>query len=283
MVEDVRKKEALAKVRRIIVHPGLAHVDDIMSCALAYACGVPHNAAVERRRPTAEDLDDRATLVLDVGFVHDPERLDFDHHARDRNETPKCSYVLLAEWLGVADTLKTLFPWYEAWNLIDVWGPFATAAHIGTTAAHLAGFVAHPMGDWAIRHFADDPAFRAKLTLGLAKEIDKTYRVWQALKEKATFCEVAGFGVLDLCACGADEISRASDVLVRERHPACLISHDNRGTGLTFLRCEDDPRLDFSRCAGKPYALFAHPGGFLLKTHARDVDRTTVLNDARVE
>ena len=49
------------------------------------------------------------------------------------------------------------------------------------------------------------------------------------------------------------------------------------------MRCNDDPRLDFARCAGKPYTVFAHPGGFILKTKSKDDDLEPVLAAARVE
>ena len=274
------KKKCLSAVRRIIVHPGLAHVDDIMACATAYAFGVPHDATIERRRPEQSDLDDPRILVLDVGFAHNPELLNFDHHQRTREESPKCSFVLLAEWLGVDAEMRMLFPWYDMWNSIDTLGPFATALSIGTTGERIAGLVGNPLAEWVIRHFADDPAFRQKAALGLGKEIDKTRRCWKLLREKASSFDVDGVPVADFRDCGADEISRCSDVWIRIHSPACLVSNDNRGTGLTFLRCNDDPRLDFHRCAGKDYVLFAHPAGFVLKTRARADNPERILRDA---
>ena len=279
---DDEKRARLEAVRKIVTHPGLAHVDDIMACALAYAFGVPHGAVVERRRPTPEELDDPTILVLDVGLVCDPSRMDFDHHQRSRTESPKCSYKLFAEWLGVEAELQALFPWYETWNLIDVIGPFAVAAQIGCAGDGLAGFVSNPLADWVIRHFADDPAFRSKVAIGLANEIDKTRRCWVELQQKASMLEINGLPVADMRSCAPQEISRCSEAWIRINRPACIIQYDSRGDGLTFLRCNDDPRLDFSRSAGKPYALFAHPGGFVLKTVSCDVDAAQILQDATV-
>ena len=98
-------------VRKIVVHGGLAHMDDIMSCAMAYAFGVPHDAPIERRNPQPGELDDLATLVLDIGGVHDPARLDFDHHQRARTDEPKCAFRLFGEWLGVDDEMRQICPW----------------------------------------------------------------------------------------------------------------------------------------------------------------------------
>ena len=273
---------ALAGVSRIVVHGGLAHLDDIMSCALAFAFGVPHDAPIERRNPKPSELDDPATLVLDVGGRHDPARLDFDHHQRARGEPPKCAFRLFAEWLGVDDEMRTLHPWYTAWNLMDVCGPFQTAREMGTTADALAGFIDNPLADWVIRRFADDPALRRKLTITFANEIVLTRSCWRALGETVVPRTVAGLPVADMTACRTEEISRCSNAWVRLHRPACLLMRDGRGEGLSLLRCNDDARLDFARCAGKPYTLFAHPGGFILKTKSRDDSLEAIFSDARV-
>lgn len=274
-------KSRLAGVRRIVVHGGLAHLDDIMSCAMAYAFGVPHDAPIERRNPKPAELDDPATLVLDVGGRHDPDHLDFDHHQRARDEEPKCAFRLFAEWLGVDDEMRTLYPWYTAWNLMDVCGPFRTAEMMGTTANALAGFVDNPLGDWVIRRFADDPTLRQKLAVTFGNEIALTRKCWREMGPKITLRTFAGLPVADLTTCLTEEISRCSNAWVSLHHPACLLMRDGRGEGYSLLRCNDDPRIDFSRCAGKPYTLFAHPGGFILKTKSKADDLEAIFADAR--
>ena len=274
------RRAALAKVRRIVVHGGLAHMDDIMACALAYAFGVPHDAQIERRNPTPEDLDGTSTLVLDVGGVHDPGRLDFDHHQRRRSEPPKCAFKLLGEWLGADDDLVRLFPWYSTWNVVGVLGPFAAARAMGTEWTMIEGLVDNPLSDFVIRRFADDPQFRFKTARALGNGISLTLRLWRTFSEKAiprTFC---GLAAGDFTACLPEEVSRCSDAWIREHSPACVITRDSRGDGLAILRCNDDPRIDFTRCMGKPYAAFCHPGGFLLKTSSRADDVETILRDA---
>ncbi len=274
---------ALGRVRRIVVHGGLAHTDDIMACALAYAFGVSHDVPIERRNPRPDELDDLCTLVLDVGGRHDPAHLDFDHHQRARDDAPKCAYRLFAEWLGVDGEMRLLHPWYDAWNLMDVCGPYQTAKRLGAPPAALAGFIDNPLSDWVIRRFADDTELRRRLAVTFAKEILLTRACWGDLQAKITRRDVAGFFVADLTQCLTEEISRCSEAWVRQNHPDCLLMRDGRGTGLTLLRCEDNPRLDFARCRGRPYTLFAHAGGFILKTTSRDVDLVAILADARVE
>lgn len=282
MTEAEEKSARLSKVRRVVVHGGLAHMDDIMSCAMAYAFGVSHNAPIERRNPTPAELESPATLVLDVGGRHDPDLLDFDHHQRTRGEEPKCAFRLFAEWLGVEEEMRTLFPWFDAWNLMDVCGPFQTARMLGTTPDALAGFIENPLADWAVRRFADDAALRQKLTITFSNELALSRSCWRALAQKVVRREIAGLPVDDMTACRTEEISRASNAWIRLHRPACLLLRDGRGEGHSLMRCQDDPRLDFARCAGKPYTSFAHPGGFILKTTSRDADLETVLADARV-
>ena len=280
---DDSKLQMLGKVRRIVTHGGLPHMDDIMACAIAYASGVAHDAVIERRNPKPGELESMTVLVLDVGGVHDPVHLDFDHHQRSREEEPKCAFKLFSEWLGVDEEFSMLFPWYATWNLLDVAGPNATAAALGTTWERLEGLVANPLADFVIRRFADDPSFRQKIVLTLANAIGLTRRLWKSINEKVVALEVCGLPAGDFTACATEEISRCSDTWIRLNRPALIISKDNRGEGLTILRCNDDPRLDFSRCAGKPYAAFCHPGGFLVKTRSRGDDPNVVVRDALVE
>ena len=176
-----------------------------------------------------------------------------------------------------------LFPWYATWNLLDVAGPNATAAALGTTWDRLEGLVANPLADFVIRRFADDPGFRQKIVLTLSNAIGLTRRLWKSINEKVVAREVCGLPAGDFTACATEEISRCSDIWIRLNRPALIISKDNRGEGLTILRCNDDPRLDFSRCAGRPYAAFCHPGGFLVKTRSRGDDPNAVVRDALVE
>ena len=280
---DDSKLQMLGKVRRIVTHGGLPHMDDIMACAIAYASGVAHDAVIERRNPKPGELESMTVLVLDVGGVHDPVHLDFDHHQRSREEEPKCAFKLFSEWLGVDEEFSMLFPWYATWNLLDVAGPNATAAALGTTWERLEGLVANPLADFVIRRFADDPSFRQKIVLTLSNAIGLTRRLWKSISEKVVALEVCGLPAGDFTACATEEISRCSDTWIRLNRPALIISKDNRGEGLTILRCNDDPRLDFSRCAGKPYAVFCHPGGFLVKTRSRGDDPNVVVRDALVE
>ncbi len=63
-------------VRTILTHPGGAHKDDVLAvCILAARHGCP----IVRREPTPQELDDPEVAIVDIGGVHDPARLNFDH------------------------------------------------------------------------------------------------------------------------------------------------------------------------------------------------------------
>lgn len=63
---------------KIVTHPGSSHKDDFLAtCVLLAALG---DADVYRREPTAADMADLNTFVVDVGFEFAPERHNFDHH-----------------------------------------------------------------------------------------------------------------------------------------------------------------------------------------------------------
>ena len=74
----VSSTEETLNTRVIITHPGIFHADDVCSVAFLRLLGV--TAPVERRVPSAADLEDPTVLVLDIGGRHEPSLLNFDHH-----------------------------------------------------------------------------------------------------------------------------------------------------------------------------------------------------------
>ncbi len=272
----------LSCVKLMLVHSGRAHFDEVMACAIAYAYGVSHDVLVQRRNPTPEELEDPKVLVLDVGGRLEPEKNNFDHHQRAVTDEPKCAYVLLAQALGVEEELKRFFPWYDFGNLMDVRGPYAVSKSLGISPATMAGVTSNPLNDYVLRRFADDPDFRHHLPLSLSRTLVQTKASYLALDEAGRMVTIAGLPIADMRACETSDITHASAIWFNEHKPACAIFNDRRGTGLTFLRHDDDPRLNFAKCAGEDYALFAHPGGFLLKTVTKDVDLEQVLTRATV-
>jgi hypothetical protein len=284
-------------VRKIVTHPGDAHLDDLLSVSVALAIDAvwPRDGSwaqvVERREPTMEELDDPEVVVLDVGGKFNPSVSNFDHHQLPRDAEAECALSLYARglsWKG--ESVIEAFgitKWFHTLKIADSKGPFQLAKELGTTPEVV--FALH------------SPLERALLQLFQAKEIlykhppvqdnpEEVNSLWDVLRQ-------VGQRLLDDAVenlkrvkaldglCRIVEISGVSGYVLesdditgtetwRERSaPGTMFSvvYDNRGPGWTLYRYDDCPDLDFSRLQGREEIAFAHKGGFIAKTIGRDV------------
>lgn len=107
------------KMKKIIVHGGNAHLDDVVSCALTLvdrAWGDMENGhaatvktaladacegvVIERREPTEDELANPHVLVLDVGGHYRPDLGNFDHHQLPKG-TRESAMSLFAASVGL--------------------------------------------------------------------------------------------------------------------------------------------------------------------------------------
>jgi hypothetical protein len=110
-------------MKKIIVHDGILHADDVLSVALIHRfLGV---VEVERKRTiTPEEIDDPDVWVVDVGRQYAPERSCFDHH-QDADLPASCVLVLnhLMKMGKVSDEfLKEIREDIETISYIDING-----------------------------------------------------------------------------------------------------------------------------------------------------------------
>lgn len=101
------------RIARVITHPGVFHADDV--CATAYLRLFGYTGVVERRIPTAAELDDPNVLVVDIGHRHEPALLNFDHHQFGKKDweagvgvrwdtgVPFAAFGLLVDYVGHHD------------------------------------------------------------------------------------------------------------------------------------------------------------------------------------
>jgi len=80
---------------KIITHPGSFHADEICAIALLKIVGIEVNT-IERREPSAMDIADLETFVIDIGGQYNPDLLLFDHHQDPQLES---SNVLILDYL----------------------------------------------------------------------------------------------------------------------------------------------------------------------------------------
>jgi len=284
----------LVQIEKIVVHPGRSHADEILAVMLAEASTHDGNIVpVFRRNPTEDDLQDNRTLVMDVGGKIDDWAMVFDHHQLDRNAEPECAFSLIAKELGVADDLEAFFDWYAVCRTIDSKGPFQWAKSVGVEWAKVSGLlspVSELVHDW-FEEAHDEVPVDVALVIRLQQQGRKILDAaaeFRAFSEKADAkglpAEVAGVKVFDFREFTPQESQRFGLAYAKAKGATdgVIVSQDDRGPGYAYLRIDDDPKIDFSQCADKPYCAFAHANGFILKTKDRSVANVEVIVDSKV-
>lgn len=309
---------------KIITHGGKAHLDDFVSCALAVVDAawrrmefgersdhpITLSAAIAetiqdtiiyRREPTAEELEDKDVLVLDVGGQYDPRKGNFDHHQLPRGSKDS-AMTLFAANIGLpdgnfdgsvyepgspfpvdslAEFMETAFPWFRTRAEIDSCGPFATAKAKGVEWGTVASFLG-PFEDMILGQFEEEriPMNRVMLIDQLARMIAEKFdayrRVASTVKRKSPWW-AEGLIILDFTTCDPKDAEAVSDIITDREKGGVAIFHDNRGNGLTLLRLKDDPKIDFTKVKEDPEVAFAHAGGFIAKTKSKNLNKARRL------
>ena len=290
-------------LKKIVVHAGNAHLDEVAACAIAIAAQkicVPSEdrnltPVIERHDPTVEELEDSEVLVLDVGGRYEPAKSNFDHHQLPR-ENRESAMVLFAKNVGLPDglsievdnlavTMRKLFPWFTTRSLVDCQGPFAAAKEAGVEWKTVDRFRG-PAEDMLLEAFVEaTDEKRYEVVTPLATMILRAYFSYNRLHcLRDSFVDGNGENLHDtLKRLGVDavavdfrnvdgkDIDAVGDVVLDECRAEIAVFDDNRGDGWTVLRRNDSPKFDFAKCADIPGVLFAHKGGFIAKTKAKDV------------
>jgi hypothetical protein len=249
-------------VDTIITHPGSAHFDEMTAVSLIMAVYNDVEFRIERREPSAEELDDAGIWIVDTGGHYEPEKRNFDHH---QSLDCPASFVLVAEYLGLTDTLSVM-PWWRFKDSVDRIGP------VESSRLYRAGddlVNRNPVEDWLVDRFAADqqtsqPLLRSFGThliqnaRGLKKQID----FWKSARRLVIAGVPAMIGETQE-SFGLEEFRRLVD-----DPPDIVISLDRRSEGWRLYRYDGAP-VDFSVLAGQPEIEFAHKSGFLAKTRER--------------
>lgn len=294
--------ERLDGIKKIVVHPGDAHIDEFFACAVALAVKAMHcqgdtyeslakiDVPIERHEPVEAELEDPEVLVLDVGGRLEPAKMNFDHHQLSRGSRD-CTYTILAkhllfdEGVTLADWLKDMFAWYETRAMLDSCGPFAAAKEAGTTWDVVSEFLG-PCEEFVLRQFAAaTDAERAALVKAFAVDIVDKMIAWDEVVRKLNFPKIddcSDVEIVDFTKADPAQTAAVSDAVTRKYERGVAIFHDNRGSGLTLLRLKDDPRIDFAKVKDDPETVFAHPGGFIAKTKSKSLDEALRLVEAAV-
>lgn len=272
----------------IITHPGSAHKDEFLACALLIS---RHKVSILRKEPEEADLADPQIAVVDVGGRHEPEMANFDHHQFPADHPPTCSISLVLQHLGVYEDAKAFCDWLEPAEWLDTRGPVATSRWLGISRDTLAKLNS-PIDVTLLRRFSTsheirpgEPLWEIMAWLGddllaylhnLRNRLDfiaKHCEIWEIPTPEGTFHALhmprtdpmpeepsAGLPRYILSHPLADTI-------------AAMVYPDRRGPGYGLSRHQDHPSLDFTRIEHHHDVHFAHARGFVAKTTATEPER----------
>lgn len=285
----------MSAISSILTHPGGAHKDDFLACAVLIA---RYPVAIERREPTEEDLASPATIVVDVGHQYAPEKLNFDHHQFSREAAPSCALSLILRWMDRYEDAKEFCDWLEMTEWLDCRGANGTARQFGFDR-NLLNQLLSPIDVSLLRRFArsdklepGEILWKVMRWIGsdLLEYIETLHARMEALEAEVQWLvfEVGALPVriaflprqdpLD------DDPSMGIDHFISRQQGGAeiigMITPDRRGSGYGLSRYNDDHRLDFVRIEGEADVHYAHANGFVAKTSATDPERLRVLLQA---
>ena len=270
-------------IEKIVTHPGGAHKDDFLACSLMLA---KYPVRVLRREPSAIDVLDPKTAVIDVGGEHVPELMNFDHHQFAADHAPTCALSLVLKHLRLYEEAREFCDWLETTEWIDTRGIVKTAQWLGVDRASVTKLNS-PVDITLLRRFAKEsehkpgqPIYEVMRMIG-EDMISYLEGMRQRLEEIATASDVwdlgPGFKVLfmerncedngELSACMSRYIER------NKLGCAAMVYPDRRGDGYGLSRFNDDLRLDFTQVSEFNDVHFTHKAGFIAKTSTLDVFR----------
>lgn len=276
-------------IRSIITHPGSAHKDEFLACAVLLS---EHKVPVIRREPTDKDLADPTIAVVDVGGEHVPERKNFDHHQLPRSSNGvTCALSMVLQHLDLYEDAKEFCPWLEVVEWFDCLGPGGTAKTLGIDREILTRLNS-PIDIILLRRFAGqtrhnpgEPVWEIMRMLGedLVGYICNYRKRINFVEEHAEVwtLEKAGENFKALFMPRTDPLPDEASAglfnhvqkLGLEKEILALIYPDNRGEGYGLRRFKDARQLDFRKLESESDVHFAHSHGFIAKTSSTDYER----------
>ena len=284
-------------IQLIVTHPGGAHKDDFLACGLLAHL---HNAPIQRRDPTDEDLANPSICVVDIGGVHDPELNNFDHHQFPRDAPPLCALSLVLQSIGLYEDALSFCAWLRPAEWLDTLGPNETAKLMGIPRTAF-GELNSPLDISLLNRFANqselkpgNPIYQLMCMVGedivnylrsLRKRLDylkKHAQYWTLERD----CEPIQALFLEKSDAIADNPSFGIYAFIesegKENEIQALVYPDRRGDGYGLTRYADSQRLDFSQIESLVEVRFAHKRGFVAKVSTTDPARLKELLELAV-
>jgi hypothetical protein len=281
---------------RIVTHPGRAHRDDFLACAILATMNQNRHIEIHRRDPLQEELDAPDVFVVDVGRKYEPANHNFDHHQFPADSEPCCSLSLVLRSAGLLQDMRHLYPWVRVTEILDCQGPTKTAEFLGIPAEAFSQTFS-PVEEALLQCFSDTRIVRCT---PLGQDIDRdwlgdaltaigseilvsakaTIEKLEWLRKNSDLVTLEGnlFAIFVERKDNIDNLERAMDMLRKEltminpsKDIAVSITPASRGEGYTLYRYADHPRIDFRQIAAKSPSSqrlleFVANSGFIAKT-----------------
>lgn len=282
------KCSKVTMIQSIITHPGSAHKDEFLACAVLLA---ENEVPVIRREPKNSDLKDPTIAVVDVGGENVPEQNNFDHHQLPRDHVPTCALSLVFKHLGLYKDAKEFCPWLEVTEWLDCRGPGMTSQSLGIDRDILSRLNS-PVDIVLLRRFASQPEHRpgepiwevmrmlGKDLVGYIRNyrertdfIEKHAEVWKLESSGENFKALFMPRTEPLPEEASAGLNNHVLKLGLENEVLALVYPDNRGKGYGLRRFKDAKQLDFRKLEYESDVHFAHAHGFIAKTSSTDCNR----------
>jgi hypothetical protein len=279
-------------IDQIITHPGGAHKDEFLACAILLA---EHDVPVLRQDPNEEDLLNPATAVIDIGHRHEPDLYNFDHHQFARDAKPTCSLSLVLDHYEIYEDALSFCPWLEVAEWFDCRGPKDTSEWLGVDR-EIVGKLNSPIDLTILQAFAKsaqhlpgEPIWELMKMIGeellqyirnlrtRIEEVARVAEVWEINDGKDSFKVM----FVPRNQNQIEEVSGAMGWHIKElgleEDVVAMVYPDSRGEGYGMKRFNDCSEIDFSKIANDKKVRFAHARGFIAKVELVEVDELKQL------
>lgn len=279
-------------LRLIVTHPGGAHKDDLLACAILLAT---HPVQIERRDATEADLDDPTVAVVDQGDRLEVAKRNFDHHQFPRDAEPRCALSLVLDALDLYADAKQFCGWLTPAEWFDCRGAKGTAEWLGVDRDIIDKLVS-PIDITLLRRFANvsrlepgEPLWEVLRWIGEdLLTFLRTQR--QQIEHHRLHAEKWSLGdstkpfeviFVDRATAEMEDPSAGLDAYIVESFGEtgiqATIYPDRRGPGYGMKRFRDHPACDFNRIRDEADVIFVHNSGFVAKTTATSPERLRTL------
>lgn len=259
-------------MKKIIVHSGNAHLDDFLSCCLILNKD-EDVVLIERRNPTAEDLENPEVWVVDIGEEFNPERLNFDHHQKEMED---CSLSLLLKYWEIWQIALVVHGWLETAVLIDTIGSKRVINRLGLHMSVLVMF--DSFIERSILHTFQQKAkikkgsclFAVMKSIGkeFFRQIEEYTHLLEIFDSKTELKEINGIPAIQCL--DLEFTPMLKRIMIEKKRElwgegGLAIYRNERGEGMISVkRFDDDRRVDFRKLPthDKKKIEFVHPSGF---------------------